>query len=121
MARLPETGYLRIADILGEDEITEAQAAENRRRNKEAEVRALAKGRVDRHGNAIYARRPTTPRRGKPAIIPVSKSTWWAGVKCNRYPKPYKSLGPRITVWRVEDIVALLQAIDRESGSPRAA
>jgi predicted DNA-binding transcriptional regulator AlpA len=38
-----------------------------------------------------------------PAIIPVSKSTWWAGVKSGRFPEPIK-LGPRITVWRVEDI-----------------
>jgi predicted DNA-binding transcriptional regulator AlpA len=41
--------------------------------------------------------------------IPVSKSTWWAGVKSGRYPKPVK-LGPRITAWRVEDIRALIQA-----------
>jgi prophage regulatory protein len=41
--------------------------------------------------------------------IPVSKSTWWAGVKSGRYPKPVK-LGPRITAWRVEDIRALIKA-----------
>jgi len=41
-----------------------------------------------------------------PPVIPVGKSTWWAGVKCGRFPKPVK-LGPRITVWRVEDIRAL--------------
>jgi len=39
--------------------------------------------------------------------IPVSKSTWWAGVRSGRYPKPVK-LGPRITVWRVEDIRELI-------------
>ncbi|SDF12688.1 helix-turn-helix transcriptional regulator [Thalassobaculum litoreum] len=39
--------------------------------------------------------------------IPVSKSTWWAGVKSGRYPKPLK-LGPRITAWRVEDIRLLI-------------
>lgn len=39
--------------------------------------------------------------------IPVSKSTWWAGVKDGRFPKPVK-LGPRITVWRAEDIQQLL-------------
>ena len=39
--------------------------------------------------------------------IPVSKSTWWAGVKDGRYPKPVK-LGPRITAWRVEDIRTLI-------------
>ena len=44
-----------------------------------------------------------------PAIIPVSKSTWWAGVKSGRYPQPVRTLGPRITAWRVEDIVDLVQ------------
>jgi predicted DNA-binding transcriptional regulator AlpA len=40
--------------------------------------------------------------------IPVSKSTWWAGVKSGRFPKPVK-LGPRITAWRIEDIRALIE------------
>ena len=41
------------------------------------------------------------------AIIPVSKSTWWSGIKSGRYPKPVK-LGERITAWRVEDIRGLI-------------
>jgi predicted DNA-binding transcriptional regulator AlpA len=40
--------------------------------------------------------------------IPVSKSTWWAGIKDGRFPKPVK-LGSRITVWRDEDIRALIE------------
>ncbi len=40
--------------------------------------------------------------------IPVSKSTWWAGVKSGRIPQPMK-LGPRITAWRVEDIRTLIK------------
>jgi predicted DNA-binding transcriptional regulator AlpA len=40
-------------------------------------------------------------------VIPVGKSTWWAGVKTGRYPKPYK-LGARITAWRAEDIHKLI-------------
>lgn len=40
--------------------------------------------------------------------IPVSRSTWWAGVKTGRFPAPIK-LGPRITVWRADDIRALLR------------
>jgi len=40
--------------------------------------------------------------------IPVSKSTWWAGVKDGRFPKPVKLRGFRITAWRVEDIRALI-------------
>jgi predicted DNA-binding transcriptional regulator AlpA len=47
-----------------------------------------------------------------PAIIPVSKSTWWNGVKTGLFPKPIK-LGPRITAWRVEDIRALIEQTSR--------
>lgn len=36
-------------------------------------------------------------------VIPISKSTWWQGVKDGRFPKPVK-LGPKTTAWRVEDI-----------------
>lgn len=43
-----------------------------------------------------------------PALIPVSKSTWWEGVRTGRYPKAIK-LGPRITAWRVEDIETLIR------------
>jgi hypothetical protein len=46
-------------------------------------------------------------RKGIPPIIPVSKSSWWAGVKSGKYPKPVK-LSARCTCWRVEDIRELL-------------
>lgn len=69
----------------------------------------------------IIAPKPTLPETGFvrlpigdpkadppiPPIIPVSKSTWWAGVRSGRYPKPVK-LGPRITAWRIEDIRELI-------------
>ncbi|MEL7028318.1 MAG: AlpA family phage regulatory protein [Pseudomonadota bacterium] len=45
--------------------------------------------------------------------IPVSKSTWWLGVKQGRFPKPHK-LGPRTTVWRAEEIRALYEALGSE-------
>ncbi len=49
------------------------------------------------------------------SLIPVSKSTWWAGIKTGRYPSPVK-LGPRTTAWRVEDIRALIEDPDRGFG-----
>jgi len=52
------------------------------------------------------------PKTDTPPIIPVSKSTWWAGVKTGRFPTPIK-LGPMTTVWRAEDIWSL---IDQPSG-----
>jgi prophage regulatory protein len=68
MHKLPDSGYLRLSQIIGN--------------------------------------RNTTPPI--PPVIPVSKSTWWAGVKAGRFPKPTK-LGPRITAWRVTDIRALIE------------
>ncbi|HAI94812.1 MAG TPA: transcriptional regulator [Xanthomonadaceae bacterium] len=47
-------------------------------------------------------------------LYPVAKSTWWAGVKSGRYPKPVK-LGERCTAWRVEDIRALIEAAGKEA------
>jgi predicted DNA-binding transcriptional regulator AlpA len=40
-------------------------------------------------------------------IIPISKSSWWNGVRAGKYPKPHK-LGPRTTVWLSEEVFALL-------------
>lgn len=50
------------------------------------------------------------------ALIPVSKSTWWAGVRSGRYPQPTRALGERVTAWRAEDIRALIEA-----AAPKAA
>lgn len=69
---LPETGYLRLTQILG---------------------------------------KPATEKDpGISPLFPVSRSTWWAGVKTGRYPQPVK-LGLRITAWRVEDIRALIEQV----------
>ena len=50
-----------------------------------------------------------------PAIIPISPSAWWAGVKVGRYPAPIK-LSDRVTVWKASDIQALLN----QQGRPNA-
>lgn len=69
MRQLPETGFLRIRQIIGDPK----------------------------------ARPPIPP------VIPVSKSSWWNGVRIGRYPQPVRTLGARITAWRVEDIRALIE------------
>ena len=46
--------------------------------------------------------------------IPVSKSTWWAGVKSGRFPKPVK-LSIRCTAWRAEDIHELIQRLGEQA------
>lgn len=42
-------------------------------------------------------------------FIPISKSSWWAGVASGRYPAAVK-LSERTTCWRVEDIRTLIQS-----------
>jgi prophage regulatory protein len=44
------------------------------------------------------------------SLIPVGRSTWWAGVRTGRFPHPVK-LGPRLTAWRVEDIRTLMTSL----------
>ena len=49
--------------------------------------------------------------KGIPAIIPVSRATWWAGVKSGRFPAGVL-LGPRTRAWNVESIRALVAEMD---------
>jgi prophage regulatory protein len=70
MSYLPETGFVRIWQILGDNKAT-----------------------------------PPIP-----AIIPVAYSTWWAGCKIGKYPKPIK-LSAGVTVWRAEEIHKLIAEI----------
>lgn len=87
---LPETGYLRLWQIIGQEAVTDEQAAINRK-----------------HGKG-----PKSPQPAIPALIPVKKSTWWNGVKSGRFPKSFK-IGPRTTVWHVEDIRLLIEKISK--------
>jgi len=41
-------------------------------------------------------------------FIPISRSSWWAGVKSGIYPKPFK-LSARTTVWKSSDIRAIIE------------
>ena len=70
MVQLPETGYLRLKQIIGDSK----------------------------------AKPPI------PAIIPVSKSSWYAGVKSGIYPQPVK-LSLRSSAWKVESIRALIEEL----------
>lgn len=45
-------------------------------------------------------------------IIPVSKSTWYAGVQTGRYPKPLKH-GPKMGLYSWTAISDLCESIDQ--------
>ena len=45
-------------------------------------------------------------------LIPVSRSSWWAGCRSGIFPKPRK-IGPRTSVWKGSDIIELREKIFR--------
>lgn len=45
------------------------------------------------------------------ARVPVSRSSWFAGIQLGRYPRGLQ-LGPRTTVWRSDDIERLIQSLE---------
>lgn len=53
-------------------------------------------------------------RKGIAPRIPVSRSTWYAGVAAGRYPKPIR-LSEGVSVWRASDIDALCQQIEQQA------
>ena len=42
------------------------------------------------------------------SLIPISRSTWWAGIREGKFPQGIK-LGSKTTVWRAEDIRNLIE------------
>lgn len=50
-------------------------------------------------------------KRGIEPLLPVGRSTFLAGVKSGKYPKPVK-LGERTTAWKKSDILELLNSVD---------
>ena len=48
-------------------------------------------------------------------IFPVSRSSWWLGIKEGRYPKPVRLAGCERTVaWRKKDILALIEKTENQ-------
>lgn len=45
------------------------------------------------------------------ALYPVSRSTWLAGVKAGRFPRPVR-IGPNAVAWKVEDIRRLIETAE---------
>jgi len=47
-------------------------------------------------------------KKGIVGVFPVSRSSWYDGVKLGKYPAPVRLGGGRAVAWRVEDIRELL-------------
>jgi predicted DNA-binding transcriptional regulator AlpA len=50
-------------------------------------------------------------KKGISGIVPVSKATWYAGIKEGRYPKPVK-LSEKTAAWRESDIETLVERLN---------
>jgi len=51
-------------------------------------------------------------------IIPVSRSTWYEGIKAGRFPRQVRIIGD-LVAWRVSDIRALVDRINAENEERR--
>ena len=49
-------------------------------------------------------------------LFPVSKSSWWAGVRNGKWPRSYK-LGDNTTAWKISDIRELLDSVDSQAAT----
>jgi predicted DNA-binding transcriptional regulator AlpA len=45
--------------------------------------------------------------------FPVSESTWWAGIRLGKYPRPVR-LSPRRVAWKSSDIRSLIDQLSEE-------
>jgi prophage regulatory protein len=50
-------------------------------------------------------------------LLPISRSSLWAGVRSGRFPKPVK-LGPNTTAWRASDIFAFIESLGSKPKRP---
>ena len=49
-------------------------------------------------------------KKGISPIIPVSRASWYAGIKAGKYPKPIR-LSKRTVAWREDDIKTLCEKL----------
>lgn len=59
------------------------------------------------------------PKRGIPAIIPVSRSTWYQGIAAGRYPKPVK-LSAKTSAWDARVIEELAERLRQGKWNEKA-
>lgn len=84
---LPETGFIRLPQLIGRPAVTEAEARANR----------------EKRGRAVRAR-PAVQ-----GILPMSRASFYTGIRAGKYPAPVK-VG-NMSMWRAEDIRAMLEKI----------
>lgn len=51
-------------------------------------------------------------------IVPVCRSTWWAGIRNGIFPRGVK-LSTRTTAWRASDIAELVERLGARQENPR--
>lgn len=89
-------GYLRLHQIIGQQEVTPEDAARNRElaRSNKSKTMQIKVG-------------PQSPRPFIQPLVPWSKSKLWDAVKKGEFPAPVK-LSERTTAWTVESVMDFL-------------
>jgi prophage regulatory protein len=63
----------------------------------------------------IIGRKASPNHPALPALIPVSRTTWWEGVRTGRYPKPVL-ISKGCVAWRAEDVVRTIHEMNARDG-----
>lgn len=82
--QLPDTIFLSLSEIIGRAEVP-------------------AKEKTDK-------RKAKSAKPAIKALIPVSRTTWWRGVRSGKYPQGVK-ISDRRTVWRTEDLISHINSL----------
>ncbi|HML80032.1 helix-turn-helix transcriptional regulator [Geobacter sulfurreducens] len=108
---LPETGFIRLPQLIGQKEVTTEQAQANKEKARlvreqypvTASSPHLKKQQEMTLAKMLARIGPRTPRPAIPGIIPWSKSKLWDAIKKGEFPAPTK-LSARTTGWEVTSV-----------------
>lgn len=84
--------YLRLNQIIGQAEVTPEQAAANKAKTQTAKTHHY-----------------TRPRPAISGLIPISKTSFYAGIKKGIFPKPCHLQGTSTSMWRTDELLAALE------------
>lgn len=84
---------IRLDHIIGRREVTADQADKNR----------------------LEGKGPKRARAAVQGLIPVSRSTFYLGMKTGKFPKPVRGICERAIFWRVSEVMACLAKVEGET------
>ena len=100
--------FLKVKYDFKSDAQTQGKKRDSRKRNGPLKQIRVSAGALPETGYVRIWQIVGDKRKGVEPYIPITRSSWYAGIKDGRYPKPVK-LGERVAMWDVEDVRAVVE------------